>query len=296
MTLIPLDYTLLHLIQLFYNQILDYLMIAITELGSPLFWFLVASMLYWKGKEKDSFYLTTLLVFTGIIIIGLKDFFMRARPSSNEFRVLVKSSEYSFPSGHATTISSVAAFYERKVKSKLTIMLILAVLIVSYSRLYVGAHFPSDVIVGIALGLLIGKACKNLFKRFDKAQFKLTSLEEEIIVIILIAIALILLLLASPIPEAALFIGYYAGFFVLKETRHTTTQLTTQNMFIKQFIGFMVMAAIGIPALLIPAIDIPIKFILLFMIGLWVTLLMPLLYEKILKTELLQSLQKEGNL
>lgn len=95
----------------------------------------------------------------------LKDLTMRPRPFLvlDHVRLLVSAPHsYAFPSGHATSSFAVAsgvAVAGRKLLKKVPFwgwgMLMLATA-VSYSRLYVGVHWPTDVAAGIILGLASG--------------------------------------------------------------------------------------------------------------------------------------------
>ncbi|WP_245819806.1 phosphatase PAP2 family protein [Dethiosulfatibacter aminovorans] len=70
--------------------------------------------------------------------------------------LVAKSTAYSFPSGHTTT--SFAAFYvlSRYLRTYSCLFGLLAC-IISFSRLYLFMHYPTDILAGIVLGLSLGK-------------------------------------------------------------------------------------------------------------------------------------------
>ena len=80
-------------------------------------------------------------------------------------------SSFSFPSSHATNITGAMLFLGLAFRKTLWPMLCVA-LVVSYSRVYIGVHWTSDVIVGMALGALLGWLAWIAFKKIYKALSK----------------------------------------------------------------------------------------------------------------------------
>lgn len=278
------DHVFLQLIQSYSNSFLDVLMLAVTYLGDPLFWLLIAAIILWSGREKEAFHLVNLLVFVVIFAGLLKFVFLRARPSATAFRVLMKEQiAYSFPSGHTAIISGIFGYLYKRTAMILTIGLIVSILLVGYSRLYLGVHFPSDIIGGIILGFFVGRINVKINKRFRKAKFKLTELEDELLLILIIVVTLILLFVIGDYADVALFLGFYAGFFIVKETRHQTTYLEGRNLMIKEVIGLGAIGIAFIPILMFPAMKMPFQFIIKFCVGLWISLLYPFIFEQILE-------------
>jgi undecaprenyl-diphosphatase len=93
---------------------------------------------------------------------GLKHFFHRSRPFVQQTVILRVSSttasnmsnDSSFPSGHACNAFMIAALLAEHLRRKRYILYGLAA-VVSLSRIYLGVHYPSDVIIGACLGLAI---------------------------------------------------------------------------------------------------------------------------------------------
>lgn len=85
----------------------------------------------------------------------MKNLMQRPRPFIDHpaFSLIIPTPlSFSFPSGHTTSSFAVAGVLATKIKKYKYIFLILAMAI-SFSRLYLLVHYPSDVIVGIILGL-----------------------------------------------------------------------------------------------------------------------------------------------
>ena len=146
-----------------HGKILNKIMVDLTKYGREVVWISVIILLSVLGK-KDGRKAAVLLTITFLILIPLgtvlKTEIDRTRPSSENLLVQ-PDTKPSFPSGHATIVSAGAAIlFLRFNKGKqviFSIILGVEALLVSYSRIYVGDHYPLDIVGGILLGT--GIAC-----------------------------------------------------------------------------------------------------------------------------------------
>lgn len=123
-------------------------------------WFLIAVILFFREEKRDHwFFLPTVLatVFSWILSeIFLKWVFARPRPTIDIGAIILTTpGNYSFPSTHAT-IAWAMAFVLWREDEKLRPWLIILATLISLSRIYLGVHYPSDVLSGAILGLIIG--------------------------------------------------------------------------------------------------------------------------------------------
>lgn len=159
---VTIDWAIIHFVYLFRTPAMTQLMLLFTFLGGQLFVsgaiITTIIFLFFNKHRKDA------LVFAFILFLGiglnyfLKDLFHRPRPN---FFPLVHEATYSFPSGHAMNsfifYTSLSYFIVRKLqkkKLKYILMFFFSVLIglIGISRIYLGAHYPSDVLAGYFAG------------------------------------------------------------------------------------------------------------------------------------------------
>ncbi len=128
---------------------------VLTDLGSMILWALVVVALWAFRKRNLATYLLITLAITLTVYVTMKYAVDRPRPF-DIFPIdpLYRPFDPSYPSGHAMTVFAAAGIIGAKEKRLLVPLLVLAV-IVGLSRVYIGVHFPYDVVCGAALGLLI---------------------------------------------------------------------------------------------------------------------------------------------
>lgn len=107
--------------------------------------------------------------------------FKRLRPCHDESIAdlirLVKArcgGMYSYFSAHASNSMAIAIFFSLLLKDKvkyLSYFLIIWALFVAYSRIYIGVHFPLDVLTGAVIGTVYAIVCYKLFKLFTQKFF-----------------------------------------------------------------------------------------------------------------------------
>jgi undecaprenyl-diphosphatase len=119
----------------------------------------VIAVALWSSREYRPYVVGLAVTLLGAMtsVYMLKDLIMRARPTGMIPAILETSS--SFPSGHATFAMAlygfiIFLFYKLYPTAHRAILVVAVVLIIAvgFSRLYLGVHYPSDVVAGFMLG------------------------------------------------------------------------------------------------------------------------------------------------
>jgi undecaprenyl-diphosphatase len=161
---------------------LDDLMLFLTSPKHSVHILVLLALFILVRKGKEAFYLIPLL----LLAVGLADFtasgimkplFHRVRPcfALDGVRLLVdQSRSWSFASSHAANSTAIASlvwlFFWRgeAVDKAFAVVVIIYAAMVSFSRIYIGVHYPGDVLGGIGIGLASAALMYTAFAWFVK--------------------------------------------------------------------------------------------------------------------------------
>ena len=139
-------------------------------------WVLIVAFIFYRKQWKmESYLMLGNLTLAGILIVTFKNIYQRPRP---EILHLVEEKGFSFPSGHSLAVTimvgTLIVILSQRIKNTVwrkivQILLSLYIFSVLVSRIYLGVHYPSDVIASLCMGLGV------LFMEFpyyDKLRFQ----------------------------------------------------------------------------------------------------------------------------
>ncbi|MEW5925434.1 MAG: phosphatase PAP2 family protein, partial [Candidatus Zixiibacteriota bacterium] len=146
------------------NPVTDFIMpLVTTDLHLKIFYGIILAIILWKSDKR-----LRLAVIASLIVVTISDqlssavlkpLFERPRPCWNmEVHLLVGcGSGFSMPSSHAANLFGQAYLFREIARPSAKYLIPLAI-VVALSRVFVGVHYPADILVGASLGTIAGWA------------------------------------------------------------------------------------------------------------------------------------------
>ena len=161
------------------NPVFDFIFETITHLGEETLFLVISIVFFWCVNKREGYYILLSGLFGTLINQAAKITFRISRPwvIDPDFQPVgnskLEATGYSFPSGHtqniATTWGCIAAYNRRRA---VTVLSLVIILLVSFSRLYLGVHTLLDVSVSLIISLILVLGLRPFFEteqRFNRA-------------------------------------------------------------------------------------------------------------------------------
>lgn len=208
MSLIPWGTKAILWVQSFSNPFLDKLFTGATFLGEEEFYLVFLPLIYWCFDKRIGVRLAYAFLLSAYLNSFLKGLFGIPRPTDPRIRFLRRETSPSFPSGHAQGTTVVWGYLGTwQQNGAFWAVAVVLILLTSLSRIYLGVHFPQDVVSGIVIGVVYLLAFNWVTARWGKGLAKLPLVAKASLVMLFS----ITLVAAHPSEDTAMITGALAG-------------------------------------------------------------------------------------
>ena len=153
------------------NDFLTPVLTFLTHLGDHGYFWIALTILFLllkKTRKVGGLMTCSLLLNTLVNNVLLKNLVARTRPYEvvdGLHRIIEAQSDYSFPSGHTGSAFAVAVVVFLLCPRKIGVPVLVFAFVIAFSRLYVGVHFPTDVLGGALIGAVIAYLVCAVYRR-----------------------------------------------------------------------------------------------------------------------------------
>lgn len=271
------DVSFIQWLQQFSSPVLDRFFLMVTDIGSHYAYMAIIPFIYWAvdrqvGRRLAGLFLTSMWL-NGL----LKEYLVMPRPDATAVRVLADEPSPGFPSGHAQGAMTLWGYLAVALRRRwLTWLAVVIIALVSLSRLYLGVHFPGDVLggLGIAAVLLVLFA---LLYQLDLGA--MLSVRMRMLLIFLIPLLLYPLYQTGTSEQL---IGFFIGFFTAETLAGQVVPFRARVGFIQQIIkliiGYAGFAALIVLHMMFVPVGLP-AVLGYSLIGIWISMGAPALFR-----------------
>jgi len=230
-------------VQTFRSPVLDPIMGTTYYLGTEDFFILFLPLIFWCFHKSLGMRLSFAFIFSSHVSLVFKDFFAAPRPYQvdNKLYAPFKTEGFGMPSGHAQGAVTFWGYIATQLKTRgWWALAIFMSLFIGIGRIYVGDHFPQDVLLGWTLGIVIVAAYAILQPRIGEWIGK-QSLTLQIGLGVVVPLALFALHATS---DAAKLMGVMLGIFALFPIEEEYIRFDERTTLVKQIIKFALGAVV----------------------------------------------------
>ena len=270
---------------------------GITFLGDEEFFLLLFPLIFWCLDTRFGAKLVYILLISSLINYGLKDLFTQPRPFVLQPGInWIEATGYGLPSGHSQTAVVIWGTLASRIKKTWSwIVAVSLMVLIGISRIYLGVHFPTDVLAGWAVGALLLSlvvwVVPGVLRRCGGFPLILS-------LVMITGITAVLLLHPSKdsVTVSAMFWGFSHGLLFLSRYFSLSCSGTLDKRIVRYPIGLAVTLAVyvGLKALFPEEgeqLYLLFRFVRYTLLGLWIGLGAPLVFRLL---RLVESDSTEG--
>ena len=147
-------------------------MIFITNLGFYI-WPIIALVMLFNKKTRAIGIIAAVSMICDLLLVNLllKNLIGRVRPYEvveGLINIVEKQSDKSFPSGHTAIAFAFTSAAWLNSKKRIWIPCTVLAFVIAFSRMYIGVHYPTDILGGIAAGIVCGFFATWIYRYFEK--------------------------------------------------------------------------------------------------------------------------------
>lgn len=270
---------ILKYVQSFSNETLDSFFEIITMLGEEWFFIILFAIFFWCFNKSFGYKLAFICLTSAAINTIIKEIVKLPRPIGYEGikSIRVETAEgYSFPSGHTQQSSSLFATLMIEFKKKwLYFIGALGILLVGFSRMYLGVHWPSDVIGGLIIGILWTMIA---IKIFDWSKDRGNPMLLGVFVIPMI-ILMLFFQTATYYKVVGTLLTLWIGYIIDEKDFSFVTKAVWWKQILKLVIGFLGLILIKVYVKKLLPLTIYSDFLRYALMGIWMTVISPIIYR-----------------
>ena len=135
------------------------LAVVLAHSGDYWFWLIGLGLLWWLGAgewKHLALVMIISIVITAVVVLVIKFTVRRSRPQGEWGQIYRSTDPHSFPSGHAARSTMLAVVALGLGPLWLGLALLIWAPLVGLARIILGVHYPSDILAGMVLGLILG--------------------------------------------------------------------------------------------------------------------------------------------
>ncbi|HOA81190.1 MAG TPA: phosphatase PAP2 family protein [Defluviitaleaceae bacterium] len=270
---------ILKFIQSFSNDTFDFLFELITMLGEDYFFIIVTALFYWCFNKNLGYKLAFIYLTSGTINTMIKEIIKFPRPIGYEGIRSIRvetAGGYSFPSGHTQQTTSLFTTLMIVFKKKwLYFVGIISMLLVAFSRMYLGVHWPTDVLGGLIIGVLW-----TIFsiKLFDWAKNKENPILLGVLVIPMF-VCILFFKTSTYFKAIGTLTTLWIGYIVEDKYIKYETKAVWWKQVIKAGIGFFGLVFIKVFVKQLLPLNIYSDFLRYALMGFWMTVISPIIFR-----------------
>ena len=280
---------ILNSIHLFIGGWFDTVMLIITKMGDEIFYTLFLPVLFWCYDKKNSIKIGIIFLISITLNDMVKEIFQNPRPDPSnlaegirELSVSYRPSTPGFPSGHTQGSLAMWGAIMYLIRNRIIIILgVTMIILIPYSRMYLGVHFLGDILGGYVLGFLTLAILIPIILYGEKRYDSIAD------ILLIIALIIIPFVIYTVLPGTAIhnYMGVLSGFLLGALLGTNRIAFNPRNKILPNILK----VAVGLVGLflikegvkmILPKIPIA-GFFRYWLMGFWITFVAPWIFSRI---------------